>query len=191
MQRVGEVDGLRVDITSPTAGLVIALPHEPRGQWTVFDHVKAGQIIARIDDQQLEASKSLLRWDIKDLQDKLVRSQSADTTLIDAETREVIRRAWGFERSRLQTLEHLLSAAPQLTPRELDEMRSPHLELPESVPTTIRYELARVREERCVLDLRWEELSLRSTLLEILAPITGTLTNIPIAGRDKSSCPAS
>ena len=178
VQGVGEVDSLRVDITSPTAGLVIALPHETRGQWTVFDHVQAGQIIAKIDDQQLEASKSLLLRDIKDLQDKLVQEQSAGATTEGAETSDDVRRAWEFERLRLQTLEQLLSAAPQLTPRELDELRSAPLELPESVPAKIRDELARVREERRGLDLRWEELSLRSTLLEIPAPITGTLTNV-------------
>jgi multidrug resistance efflux pump len=175
---MGEVDGLRVDITSPTAGLVIALPHRTRGQWTVFDHVQAGQIIARIDDQQLEASRSLLLRDIKDLQDKLAQEQTATATADAAETNDVIRRAWAFERLRLQTLEQLLSAAPQLTPRELDELRSAPLELPENVPATIRDELARVRQERRGLDVRWEELSLRSGLLEIPAPITGTLVNV-------------
>jgi multidrug resistance efflux pump len=178
VQGVGEVDGLRVDITSPTAGLVIALPHQTRGQWTVFDHVQAGQIIARIDDQQLEASKSLLLRDIKDLKDKLGQEQSASASADAAETNDVVRRAWEFERLRLQSLEQLLSAAPQLTPRELDELRSAPLELPEKVPATIRDELARIRDERRGLDLRWEELSLRSGLLEIPAPITGTLVNV-------------
>jgi multidrug resistance efflux pump len=175
---VSEVDGLRVDITSPTAGLVIALPHESRGQWTIFDHVQAGQIIAKIDDQQLEASKCLLRRDVKDLQEKLTRAQTADATVIDAETRDAVRRAWESERLRIHTLENLLSGAPQLTPGEAQEMRSPPLELPESALATIRDELARVREEFRRLDLRWGELSLRTTLLEIPAPITGTLTNI-------------
>src|SRR5688572_25200459 len=153
VQGVGEVDSLRVDITSPTAGLVIALPHQTRGQWTVFDHVQAGQIIAKIDDQQLEASKSLLLRDIKDLQDKLAQEQSTSTGAEGGEAGDVVRRAWEFERLRLQTLEQLLSAAPQLTPRELDEMRSAPLELPESVPAKIRDELARIRDERRGLDL--------------------------------------
>jgi multidrug resistance efflux pump len=178
VQGVGEVDGLRVDITSPTAGLVIALPHQTRGQWTVFDHVQAGQIIARIDDQQLEASKCLLMRDIKDLQDKLAQEQSASANADAAETNDVVHRAFEFERLRLQTLEQLLSAAPQLTPRERDELRSAPLELSEYVQATIRDELARFREERRRLDLRWEELSLRSGLLEIPAPITGTLVNV-------------
>jgi multidrug resistance efflux pump len=178
VQGVGEVDGLRVDITSPSAGLVIALPHETRGQWTVFDHVQAGQIIAKIDDQQLEASKSLLRRDIKDLLDKLTQEESASTIAENTEASDTVRRAWEAERLRLQMLEQLLSAAPQLTPRELDELRSAPPELPESVPAKIRDELARVRDERRGLDLRWEELSLRSGLLEIPAPITGTLVNV-------------
>jgi multidrug resistance efflux pump len=178
VQGVGEVDALRVDITSPTAGLVIALPHQTRGQWTVFDHVQSGDIIARIDDQQFESSKSLLRRDITDLQDQLAKLHTEQTAGTDAAASEAVRSAWEFERLRLQTLEQLLSAAPKLTPSELDRLRTAPPELPESVPGATRDELARVREARRGLDLRWEELSLRSSLLEIPAPITGTLVNV-------------
>ena len=59
-QGVGEVDSPRVDITSPTAGLVMSLPHEARGQWLIYDHVQAGEVIARVEDQQLEHSKNLV-----------------------------------------------------------------------------------------------------------------------------------
>jgi len=43
VQGVGAVDAPRVDITSPTAGLVMSLPHESRGQWLIYDHVQAGE----------------------------------------------------------------------------------------------------------------------------------------------------
>jgi multidrug resistance efflux pump len=178
VQGVGEVDGLRVDITSPTAGLVIALPHETRGQWTVFDHVRAGDIIAKIDDQQFEASKSLLRRDIKDQLDQLNQSKSAQVAIEDAEASEAVRRAWEFEQSRLAALEQMLAAGPQVTPTDVDSLGPTAPELPESVPGPARDELLRMREARRGLDLRWEELSLRSGLLEIPAPISGTLVNV-------------
>jgi multidrug resistance efflux pump len=178
VQGVGEVDGLRVDITSPTAGLVIALPHQTRGQWTVFDHVRAGDIIAKIDDQQFEASKSLLRRDIKDQLDQVGQLKTGQVGVEDADAGEAVRRAWEFEESRLQTLEQLLSAGSQVAPNEVSGLLAAAPELPESVPGTIRDELLRAREARRGLDLRWEELSLRSGLLEIPAPISGTLVNV-------------
>jgi multidrug resistance efflux pump len=178
VQGVGEVDALRVDITSPTAGLVIALPHQRRGQWTVFDHVQAGDIIARIDDQQFEASKSLLRRDIKELMEQVSQHQSQQAAATDAPASEAVTNAWIYELSRLESLEQLLSATPQFTPSELRTMGTAPPELPDDVPAQVRDELVRVREARLGLDLRWEELSLRTGLLEIPAPITGTLVNV-------------
>jgi multidrug resistance efflux pump len=178
VQGVGEVDALRVDITSPTAGLVIALPHQTRGQWTVFDHVQAGDIIARIDDQQFEASKSLLRRDIKELIDQTNQRQLEQSASGAAPASDVVNRAWEYERSRLQSLEQLLSAAPQFTPSELRDLGTAPPDLPEDLPAQLRDQLVRVREARRGLDLRWEELSLRTGLLEIPAPISGTLVNV-------------
>jgi multidrug resistance efflux pump len=177
VQGVGEVDDLRVDITSPTAGLVIALPHETRGQWTVFDHVKAGDIIARIDDQQLESSKSLLRRDVKDLIGQVKDLEIEHASAENPEVSELVKRAWRYEQTRLQSLEELAGTAPQATPDKVADPE-PAPDLPENVPVAIRDELVRVREARRALDLRWEELSLRTGLLEIPAPISGTLVNV-------------
>ncbi len=177
VQGVGEVDGMRVDITSPTAGLVIALPHATRGQWTVFDHVKAGDIIARIDDQQLEASTSLLRRDVKDLIEQVEDLQVEHADAENTEVRQLVDRAWQYEQVRLQSLAQLAGTAPQITPdKSVDPVPAP--ELSENIPFAIRDELVRVREARRALDLRWEELSLRTGLLEIPAPISGTLVNV-------------
>lgn len=178
VQGVGEVDGLRVDITSPTAGLVIALPHNTRGQWTVFDHVQAGDIIARIDDQQLEATKSLLRRDIKELVEQVNQLQAEHGEADDTEATELVRRAWEYELSRLQSLEQFLATTPQLTVNEIRDLGAPLPELPDTVAAQTRDELVRLREARRGLDLRWEELSLRTGLLEIPAPISGTLVNV-------------
>jgi multidrug resistance efflux pump len=177
VQGVGEVDGMRVDLTSPAAGVVIALPHATRGQWTVFDHVRAGDVIARIDDQQLEASKGLLRRDIKELVEQATNLEVADEAA-DAAVIELVRRAREYELSRLKSLEQLLAATPQLSPTELHDLGTTAPELTAELPAEIRDSLNRLRTARKDLDLRWEELSLRTGLLEIPAPISGTLTNL-------------
>lgn len=178
VQGVGEVSGPRVDITSPNAGLVIALPHQTRGQWTVFDHVRAGDIIARIDDQQLEASKSLLRRDIKQLTEQLNQFQVDEANAGNADAAAFIQRARDYELSRLQSLEQLLAAAPKLRPNEVHDLSTAPPEIPESIPAGLRDSLVRLRESRRGIDLRWEELNLRDELLEIPAPISGTLVNL-------------
>jgi hypothetical protein len=49
VQAVGEVDDLRVTVTSPTTGRVIALPHHTQGQWALYDQVRAGDVIAHLE----------------------------------------------------------------------------------------------------------------------------------------------
>src|SRR5688572_16741551 len=108
VQGVGEVDGLRVDITSPTAGLIIALPSQRGGgQWTVFDRVNKNDIIARIDDQQLEATKSLLRRDVKDLIDQVEELQEQQTEAGGAQVDESVPLALEYELSQLEEIEQL------------------------------------------------------------------------------------
>jgi multidrug resistance efflux pump len=179
VQGVGEVDGLRVDITSPTAGLIIALPSQRGGgQWTVFDRVAAGDIIARIDDQQLEATKSLLRRDVKDLIDQVEELQEQQTEAAGGQVDESLRLALEYELSRLEAIEQLASTPAQTganRPRESDAAQP---ELSDKLAAETRDEIVRMREARRALDVRWEELSLRTGLLEIPAPISGTLVNV-------------
>ena len=59
MQSVGEVDSPRVDVTSPTTGRIVALPNQTSGHWSVYDRIRAGEVIARIEEQPPEAGKML------------------------------------------------------------------------------------------------------------------------------------
>lgn len=52
VQAIGEVDDLRVAVTSPAVGRVIALPHPTRGQWSLYDQVRAGDVIASLERDQ-------------------------------------------------------------------------------------------------------------------------------------------
>jgi multidrug resistance efflux pump len=179
VQGVGEVDGLRVDITSPTSGLVVAMPSQRGGgQWTVFDRVSAGDIIARIDDQQLEATKSLLRRDVKDLIDQVEVLQEQQSATDGAEIDESVRIALDYEHSRLQAIEQLATTPAPAGANRAAEADAAPPELSEKVASETRDEIVRMREARRALDVRWEELSLRTGLLEIPAPISGTLVNV-------------
>lgn len=179
VQGVGEVDGLRVDITSPTAGLVVAMPSQRGGgQWTVFDRVSAGDIIARIDDQQLEATKSLLRRDVKDLIDQVEELREQQTEAGGAQVDASLRLALEYERSRLQAIEQLATTPTPNGASPAPESDAAEPKLSDQVAAETRDEIVRMREARRALDLRWEELSLRTGLLEIPAPISGTLVNV-------------
>ena len=114
---------------------------------------------------------------MKDLLEQVKNLQVEHTEATEAGATELVKRAWQHELSRLQSLEQLAATAPQATPEKaLDPDPAP--ELTASVPVAVRDELVRVREARRALDLRWEELSLRTGLLEIPAPISGTLVNV-------------
>lgn len=179
VQGVGEVDGLRVDITSPTAGLVIALPSQARGgQWTVFDRVNKNDIIARIDDQQLEATKSLLRRDVKDLIDQVEELQEQQGEAGGAQVDESVRLALEYELSRLEAIEQLATTPSPAGASRTRESDVAEPKLSDQVAAETRDEIVRMREARRALDVRWEELSLRTGLLEIPAPISGTLVNV-------------
>ena len=59
VQGVGEVEFAAVDVTSPTTGRIVALPNQTSGQWSVYDRVQAGDVIARIEEQSGDASKTV------------------------------------------------------------------------------------------------------------------------------------
>src|SRR5262245_46654079 len=52
VQAVGEVDDLRVAVTSPATGRVIAMPHHSQGQWALYDQVRAGDVIAHLEGSE-------------------------------------------------------------------------------------------------------------------------------------------
>jgi multidrug resistance efflux pump len=170
-QGVGEVDSPRVNVTSPTAGLVISLPHQSRGQWMVYDHVQAGDVIARIEDQQLETGKSLLSQEIKQLIDQL-KARQTESVEDDVAAGEAVRGAWQYEQSRLMSLDGQLAAGGQVTP---DDVFSEASKLPKAVSAASRDALARVRDARRGLELRHNELQLSAQSLEVHSPISGTL----------------
>jgi multidrug resistance efflux pump len=59
VESIGVVTSPRVDVTSPTNGLIVALPNETSGQWSMYDRVQAGDILARIEEEPGNAEKML------------------------------------------------------------------------------------------------------------------------------------
>ena len=56
---VGKVESPRVDITSPAAATVLELPNQSGGQWSLYEHVRAGEVIAILEDQHQSPPKTI------------------------------------------------------------------------------------------------------------------------------------
>jgi multidrug resistance efflux pump len=176
---VGEVDALQIDVTSPTTGMLTALPHKAGGQWTLYDHVVAGDVIAKFDDRQPKLEKDLLRQEVEQLFEQVAQWQ-LESIPKDAPGgyAEPIRRASEYERSRLAALQQVLLGAPGAGTTESLEAAEDLTELPEAISPATRIAFTRLRRTRGSLELRWKEISLQTENLEIRAPITGTLVAV-------------
>lgn len=70
---VGEVETVRVEVSSGSAGTLTALP---RGNWTLFDVVELGDIIARLDDKRARASLATLDTQLTQIRAQLEATKS-------------------------------------------------------------------------------------------------------------------
>jgi multidrug resistance efflux pump len=172
---IGEVDALRIDVTSPTTGMVTALPHRAGGQWSLYDHVVKGDVIAKFDDRQTQLDKDLLRQEAEQLFEQFAQWQIESTGDREASALEAIGRASEYERSRLSALQQLVQDEAQPAPVESIEVKADAPGLPDGISESTRVAFAKLRHGRNSLELRWKEIRLQSELREIRAPISGTL----------------
>lgn len=56
---IGQVEALRVDVTSPAAAVVLELRNDAGGQWSVYERVNAGDVIAILEDREQDPAKSI------------------------------------------------------------------------------------------------------------------------------------
>ncbi len=171
---IGQVDALRVDVTSPGEGLLVALPRPAGGQWSLYDHLEAGDVVARFDDRPLQVDRNLLRQDVRQLVDQIDSWQAAPAGDADA----AIERFLKSERMRLEALDQRLAGQPPALATTAADVAPDDGHLPDSVPAATRSALERLREARESARLRCEELTLRIELLEVRAPISGTLVAV-------------
>lgn len=54
---IGKVEAPRVEVSSPVAATVVALPNQAGGQWSLYEHVTAGEVIAVLEDQTQNPAK--------------------------------------------------------------------------------------------------------------------------------------
>jgi multidrug resistance efflux pump len=175
---LGEVDALRIDVTSPTTGMLTALPHRAGGQWSLYDQVVKGDVIAKFDDRQSELDKELLRQEVEELFQKIAQWQIESTGGRDPSASEAIGRTSEYERSRLAALQQMVQGEAEPAPIEATEAPVETPALPETMSESTRVAFAQLRHARGSLELRWKEIRLQSELREIRAPISGTLVAV-------------
>jgi len=59
VQSIGEVATPRVEVTSPTTGVLVAMPNKASGQWSEYDHIEAGDIVAKIEQKAGDATSTV------------------------------------------------------------------------------------------------------------------------------------
>jgi multidrug resistance efflux pump len=155
--------------------MVAALPHRAGGQWTLYDHVVKGDIIAKFDDRQTQLDKDLLRQEAEQLFEQVAQWQIESAGDPAPAAVEAIGRASEYERSRLSSLQQMAQDEAHPGPVESAEAPADAPALPEAISETTRLAFAKLRHARSSLELRWKEVRLQSELREIRAPISGTL----------------
>lgn len=175
---LGQVDALRVDVTSPNEGLVVALPRQAGGQWSLYDHVQAGDVIARFDDRQLLVTRNQLRQEIRQLLEQIDGWQVEPVGDAGAAASTAVGRVLQGERSRLTALDQWLADEPQPGAAAPSERAGEVAEPLDAVPKTDRIALERLGDARRGIELRVDDLRLRGELLEVHAPISGTLVAV-------------
>ena len=103
---VGEVEAVRLDIASGTAGTLVPLPH---GNWTLFDTVQNDQVIARLDGTATRAALEVLRADLVRLHRELSAAEAQHLQDLEGiridHHREVRELVFEVERRRLDVLD--------------------------------------------------------------------------------------
>lgn len=169
---VGQVDSFRVSVNSPISGLVIRMPHPTRLQWSLFDPIEAGDVIAEFDDTEFrtqvarfEFQLDQLKKNLADWQAEAAEGESAPTNLEQVVHHELQL----LDEARFAIEEELAGSSDEDEPQE--EAPVPDAPLNESLLA----DLDRLRTQRAELLLRVDELRLMRDNLQIRAPISGTL----------------
>ncbi len=103
---VGEVEAVRVDVVAQIDGTLAALS---RPEWTLYEPVQAGQLLARFDERTAEARLATFHAEVVRL-GKTLQAEQARTVVSEADRqqqhrRDAARLAWDFEQYRLTRLE--------------------------------------------------------------------------------------
>lgn len=103
---VGEVEAVSVDVIAQIDGTLVPLS---RPEWTLYESVQAGELLARFDDRAAEARLATFRAELVRL-GKTLETERARVALSEADrqqghSRDAARLAWDLEQYRLSALE--------------------------------------------------------------------------------------
>jgi len=103
---VGEVEAVRVDVAVQIDGLLAPASGSP---WRLLDTVRAGELLARLDDRPWEAKLAAFRAELgrlrKTLEAEQVRMAAEEADRRTSHLREAARLAWQAEQDRLDVLD--------------------------------------------------------------------------------------
>jgi multidrug resistance efflux pump len=174
---IGRVSTLRIDITSPASGLIARMPHHSRLQWSLFDHMREGDVIAEYDDSEWQAGKEQFQQDAKDLQKKLIAWRDYFSRDADDISKKQLALLQQQETEQLDFLAEqvkLGAAAERLMPQQSMEQ----VPLPDEIPAAARENFVELRNDRQLLAIRALQLRNQADALLVRAPISGTLVDV-------------
>jgi multidrug resistance efflux pump len=174
---VGRVSTLRIDITSPASGLIVRMPHQTGLQWSLFDHVREGDVIAEYDDSEYQADKAQFAHDSEHLQQELSSWRQYFVKDVDPALAEQIKQ---LEQNEIEQLKALAQQVQQgaAAERPIHEQPIGQELLPNELSTAAREHFTELRNDRQLLAIRALQLRNQANTLLVRAPISGTLVDV-------------
>jgi multidrug resistance efflux pump len=174
---VGRVSTLRIDITSPASGMIARMPHQTGLQWSLFDHVREGDVIAEYDDSEYQADKAQFIHDSEHLQKELVAWREYFVKDTDPALAEQIK---SLEQKEIEQLKALAQQVQQGADagRVTQEQPIGQELLPAELSSAAREHFTELRNDRQLLAIRALQLRNQANALLIRAPISGTLVDV-------------
>ncbi len=174
---IGRVSTMRIDIMSPASGLISRMSHNTGLQWSLFDHVRDGDVIAEYDNGEWLAGKVQFNLDAAMLDKELAAWReyfSKDTDAVIADQLAVLQQK---EADILKSLvaQVELGAEGERT-AHVESLEQPTL--PNEVPAAAREHFTELRNERQLLAIRALQLRNQADTLLVRAPISGTLVDV-------------
>lgn len=177
VQGVGRVSTLRIEIMSPASGMIARMPHHTGLQWSLFDHVREGDVIAEYDDSEWLAGKKQFDHDAAVLQKELTAWQNYFAKDAAPAVKDQLSQLVTKETEQLQSLAaqvQLGAAGDRVTSPESLEQQT----LPVELPAAAREHFTELRNERQLLAIRALQLRNQADALLVRAPISGTLVDM-------------
>jgi multidrug resistance efflux pump len=157
--------------------MIARMPHQTGLQWSLFDHVREGDIIAEYDDNEYQADKAQFVHDSEHLQRELAAWREFSTKDADSALVEQIK---NLEQNEIEQLKALASQVQQGASAERVTQEQPIGQelLPNELSATAREHFTELRNDRQLLAIRALQLRNQANALSIRAPISGTLVDV-------------